>query len=128
MKSIYLLIPVTGLPPKIAKAKKIIQDYKKATNDKQGILELMIYYYSLLTKFMFEYGPDIYVDDPAEVSFINIITLLQSQENDIIHHYLPQVISLRKKWEYAENEENIILKTAPKLVSFLSENNKQIQI
>lgn len=119
--------PTHWNPPQIAKAKKAIQDYKKATNNQQGILELMVYYYSLLTKFMFDYGPDIYVDDPAEVSFTSIIDILQFQENDTIYHYLPQIILLRKKWEYAAKAESIITLKAPALASFLSIPTKDIR-
>jgi hypothetical protein len=38
------------------KAKKVLSDYKKATNDKIGLIDLMVHYVECGTNFLCEYG------------------------------------------------------------------------
>ena len=53
------LYPKIGKPLKLSMGRKAISDYKKASGDEVGVLDIMVYYVEMGTKFTLEYG-DIY--------------------------------------------------------------------
>ncbi len=82
----------------LSKAKKAIGDYKKATNDSMGALELMVYYVECGNQFTVDYGD---VDEQfyysIESMFVKIIEMLPQFDKNIIDSCLLRLGSLTEK-------------------------------
>lgn len=74
----------------LARGRKAISDYKKATNDPMGTLELMVYYVECGTQFTLDYGD---IDEAfyasLESMFTQIVKRLQHSDQDTIDRFLP---------------------------------------
>lgn len=111
--------PAEWKGPQLAKAKRVIQNFRKATSNSLCTLKLMVYYYDLLTKYQYKYGPSIYVDTPGNSMFKDILTLINTQDQESIKKILPHVIKIRKRWEYAEDYKLLLKEYAPRHVGLL---------
>lgn len=75
-------------PVKIARAKKAINDYKKASGDSKGILELMVFFVETGTEFTVNFGDideDFYLS--LERMFGQALDLLLSMDRETIDEY-----------------------------------------
>jgi len=72
--------------------KKAISDYFKATKDRIGQLELMIYYVEIGNQFIIDFGD---IDEPfyssLESMFNRILSNIENQPTTIQKQYLPRI-------------------------------------
>ena len=82
-------------PIKLATGKKAISDYFKATKDKNGQLELMVYYLETGNQFTLDYG-DINESfySSLESMLDKILSALRKQSSEINDQYLPRLREL----------------------------------
>lgn len=101
-------------PIKLAIGKKAISDYFKATKDKAGQLELMVYYLETGNQFTLDYG-DINEGfySSLESMLDRILSVLKKQPEEVNKQYLPRlrrVVESAKGigWGYYDNMRNAI--------------------
>jgi hypothetical protein len=111
--------PTEWKGPELAKAKRVIQSFRKATSNSLCTLKLMVHYYDLLTKYQYEYGPSVYVDSPGNSMFKEILILMNTQDQESIRKLLSHVIRIRKRWEYAEDYKLLLKEYAPRHTGLL---------
>jgi hypothetical protein len=79
----------------LARGRKAISDYKKATKDPVGTLDLMVYYVECGTQFTVNYGD---IDEgfyaSLEAMFTQVVTRLQHSDQDTIDRFLPRLRGL----------------------------------
>jgi hypothetical protein len=76
----------------LARGRKAISEYKKATNDPIGTLDLMVYYIECGTKFTADYGDiDAWFYESLESMFTQVVTTLQHSEPQTIERFLPRL-------------------------------------
>ena len=82
-------------PIKLSAGKKAISDYFKATKDKNGQLELMVYYLETCNQFTLDYG-DINESfySSLESMLDRILSILRKQSAEINVQYLPRLREL----------------------------------
>ena len=99
---------------KLVPAKKAIQDYKKASGDLIGTLDLMLYYVEQGTKFTLEYGD---IDEPFYNSLESVLydfkNLLQSKDEEYIDIFKERLLKLRKNsywigWGYGDSINDVV--------------------
>jgi len=82
-------------PVRISTGKKAISNYFKATKDKFGKLELMVYFFETGNKFTLDYGDineNFYIS--LELMFENILSELKRQSADMQNSYHPRLESV----------------------------------
>ena len=71
---------------------KAINDYKKATNDPMGTLDLMVHYVECGTQFAAEYGyGDEEFFESLDSMFTQVVNTLQQSEQEVIDRFLPRL-------------------------------------
>lgn len=105
---------VENEPIKLAAGKKAISDYFKATKDKVGQLELMVYYLETGNQFTLDYG-DITESfySSLESMLDRILSALKKQPEDMNGQYLPRLRSVVESakgigWGYYDYMSNAI--------------------
>ena len=85
-------------PISIKEAKKALSDYKKASQDSLGLIELMVYYLECGTDFLCQYG-DMYEQyyDSLESVFENTLQLIKQQDQVATKHFLIRLDIVVKK-------------------------------
>lgn len=83
-------------PISIATARKAISQYKKATNDEMGVLELMVYFVERGNQCTVDLGD---IDESFYLSlesmFDRVLNTLQKSSEEITHRFLPRLIAVR---------------------------------
>lgn len=78
-------------PVKLSQARKAISDYRKAVNDTEGLVELMLFYVECGVNFTLEFGN---IDEPfynsVEGMFFDGLKTLKSCEPDVVAKLLPR--------------------------------------
>jgi hypothetical protein len=84
----------------LARGRKAINDYQKATNDPLGTLELMVHYVECGNQFTVEYGD---IDEEFYVSvdtmFTQVVKTLQKSEQKVIDRFLPRLRTVVREAE-----------------------------
>ena len=79
----------------LARGRKAISDYQKATKDPIGTLDLMTYYVECGTQFTVDYGD---IDEgfyaSLESMFTQVVTKLQHNDQDTIDRFLPRLLGV----------------------------------
>ncbi len=106
----------------IKDAKKILSDYKKATNDTRGLIHLMIHYVECGTHFLCEFG-DMYVQyyNSLLSVFENALTLMKTFPDEAIQEFIDRMhgISVQASgmgWGYSDGIMYMLRKAYPKKV------------
>jgi hypothetical protein len=76
----------------LARGRKAINDYKKATNDLMGTLDLMTHYVECGTQFAatYHYGDEEFYESLDEI-FTQVVKTLQQSEQEIVNKFLPRL-------------------------------------
>ena len=99
---------------KFAPAKKAIRDYKKATNDLLGTLDLMLYYVESGTKFTCEYGDiDENFYNSLETVLYDFSELISSKAEEYLENFRERLEELKTKaseigWGYGDTVGDIV--------------------
>jgi len=84
----------------LARGQKAISDYKKATNDPIGTLDLMVYYVECGTQFAVEYG---YGDEEfferLDAMFTQVVKMLQKSDEHTVARFLPRLATVVRQAE-----------------------------
>ncbi|WP_375331264.1 hypothetical protein [Candidatus Tisiphia endosymbiont of Oplodontha viridula] len=85
----------------LKEAKKILSDYKKATSDKVGLIDLMVYYVECGTDFLCEFG-DMYEQYyiSLESVFENTIKIMQQFDETEMGYFIQRLHVVVKKAEH----------------------------
>jgi len=76
----------------LARGRKAISDYKKATKDPMGTLDLMTYYVECGTQLTVDYGDiDAGFYESLESMFTQVVKMLQKSDQDTIDRFLPRL-------------------------------------
>ena len=79
-------------PIQLARARKAISDYKKATKNARGTLELMVYYVECGTQCTVDFGDiDAWFYESLASMFRQVTQTLQKSDHDTIGHFLPRL-------------------------------------
>jgi hypothetical protein len=79
-------------PIQLARARKAISDYKKATKNARGTLELMVYYVECGTQCTVDFGDiDAWFYESLESMFAQVVKTLQQSGQDTIDRFLPRL-------------------------------------
>jgi len=79
-------------PIQLTRAQKAISDYKKATKNARGTLELMVYYVECGTQCTVDFGDiDAWFYESLASMFRHVIHILQHSEQDTIDRFLPRL-------------------------------------
>jgi len=108
----------------VARGRKAISEYKKATNDPIGTLDLMTYYVECGTQFTVDYGDiDAGFYESLESMFTQVVKRLQTSDQDTIDRFLPRLEGIVRQaqgigWGYydtiSETLEEAFLKAQEK--------------
>lgn len=84
----------------LERGRKAINDYKKATNDPIGTLDLMTYYVECGTQFAVEYhyGDEALYEDLDEM-FTRVVKTLQQSEQELVDKFLPRLRTIAREAE-----------------------------
>lgn len=103
----------------IKDAKKVISDYKKATNDTIGLIELMVCYVEYGTDFLCEFG-DMYEQYyySLESVFSNALKLMKTFEYEEVAHFEKRLQVVVKKadstgWGYCDAIADMLKEAYP---------------
>ena len=84
----------------LARGRKAISDYQKATNDPIGTLDLMVYYVECGTQFAVEYG---YGDEEfferLDAMFTQVVKTLQKNDENTVARFLPRLETVVRQAE-----------------------------
>ena len=93
----------------LREAKQVLSRYKKATHDRIGLIDLMIYYVECGTDFLDEYG-DMYESYYASLEsvFNDILKLIKQYPDEEIQDFIERLKSIMKKsdhmgWGYPDS-------------------------
>ena len=76
----------------LARGRKAISEYKKATNDPIGTLDLMTYYVECGTQFTVDYGDiDEGFYESLDAMFTQVVKRLQHSDQETIDRFLPRL-------------------------------------
>jgi len=79
-------------PIRLSVGKKAISDYRKATGDDLGVLELMVHYLEQGNDFTAEYGDiDAQFYDSLCSMMDRILEMLTHQSSDVVDQYIPRL-------------------------------------
>lgn len=103
----------------IKDAKKVLSDYKKATNDKRGLIHLMIHYVECGTHFLCAFG-DMYAQyyNSLLSVFENAITLMKTFPNEDIQDFIDRLRGISTQasgmgWGYSDGITHMLHKAYP---------------
>jgi Family of unknown function (DUF6155) len=103
----------------LSRGRKAISDYKKATNDPIGTLDLMVYYVERGTRFTVDYGDiDAWFYESLESMFSQVVKTLQQSDEETIDHFLPRLESIVHRaynigWGYYDTISDMLKKAFP---------------
>jgi Family of unknown function (DUF6155) len=103
----------------LSRGRKAISDYKKATDDPIGTLDLMVYYVERGTRFTVDYGDiDAWFYESLESMFSQIVKTLQQSDEETIDHFLPRLESIVHRaynigWGYYDTISDMLEKAFP---------------
>jgi hypothetical protein len=103
----------------LSRGRKAISDYKKATDDPIGTLDLMVYYVERGTRFTVDYGDiDAWFYESLESMFYQIVKTLQRSDEETIDHFLPRLESIVHRaynigWGYYDTISDMLKKAFP---------------
>jgi hypothetical protein len=84
----------------LARGREAISDYRKATNDLIGTLELMVHYVECGTEFAVQYGyGDAAFFETLETMFTQVVKTLQKSEQKVIDRLLPRLKTIVQEAE-----------------------------
>jgi hypothetical protein len=108
----------------LARGRKAISDYKQATHDPVGTLELMVYYVECGNQFTVDYGDiDEGFYESLEAMFTQVVKTLQHSDQETIDRFLPRLEGIVRQahgigWGYydtiSETLEEAFLKAQEK--------------
>ena len=96
-------------PIQLARARKAISDYKKATKNPLGTLELMVYYVECGTQCTVDFGDiDAWFYESLESMFAQVVQTLQQSGHDTIDQFLPRLEAIVRQargigWGYYDD-------------------------
>ncbi len=104
----------------IKEAKKVLSDYKKATNDKMGLIHLMIHYVECGTHFLCEFG-DMYAQyyNSLLSVFENALALMKTFPDEDVQDYIDRMQGISTQafgmgWGYSDSIACMLRKAYPK--------------
>ncbi len=103
----------------LSRGRKAMSDYKKATNDPIGTLDLMVYYVERGTRFTVDYGDiDAWFYESLESMFSQVIKILQQSDEETVDHFLPRLASIVHRahnigWGYYDAISGMLEKAFP---------------
>jgi len=87
--------PIHGPPISITAAKRAVSDYRRATDDLRGLLDLRLYYVECGTEMTLDYGDmDEAFYSSMESMFDRVIAQLQGGDSDMVSTFLPRAVRL----------------------------------
>jgi len=121
-------------PVKIAKAKKAINDYKKASGDPKGILELMVFFVETGTEFTVNFGDideDFYLS--LERMFGQALDLLLSMDKETKEEYSERFAAIVVRasnigWGYHDALDDLFHKAFPEEKVKTGTNRKVVEL
>jgi hypothetical protein len=123
----YVYKETKGMPsmPQFREAKKVISEYRKATSDLRGTLDLMLTYLERGHEFTLDFGD---IDEPFYDKLINMlehfsIELRRSPAKyELYEQFRPRLLSIRKNSDIGWGYGDFILETVDKLEELLGAN------
>jgi hypothetical protein len=107
----------------LSSAKKVLSDYKKATNDEFSIIDLMIYYVEVGNDFTCEYG-DMYEQYyiSLESVFDQAIDLTKKHDETMVYHFIERLYFIVRKanglgWGYYDALHDSFSKSYPEFTA-----------
>ena len=107
----------------LSSAKKVLSDYKKATNDEFSIIDLMIYYVEVGNDFTCEYG-DMYEQYyiSLETVFDQSIALTKKHDETMVYHFIERLYFIVRKanglgWGYYDALHDSFSKNYPEFTA-----------
>jgi hypothetical protein len=92
--------PIHGPPISIAAARKVVSDYRAASGDPGGLLDLMLYYVECGTEMTLDYGDmDEAFYSSLESMFDRAIKQLEGSEPGMVATYLPRAVRIVRRAE-----------------------------
>lgn len=89
---------IHGEDIELSRGRKAISDYKKATHDAMGTLDLMTYYVECGTQFTVDYGDiDEGFYESLESMFTQVVKILQHSDQETIDRFLPRLKGIVRK-------------------------------
>lgn len=84
----------------LARGRKAISDYKKATHDPVGTLELMVYYVECGNQFTVDYGDiDEAFYESLDAMFTQVVKTLQKSDEQTVARFLPRLKAVVRQAE-----------------------------
>ena len=84
----------------LARGRKAISDYKKATHDPVGTLELMVYYVECGNQFTVDYGDiDEAFYESLDAMFTQVVKTLQKSDEKTVERFLPRLKAVVRQAE-----------------------------
>jgi len=84
----------------LARGRNAISDYKKATNDPVGTLELMVYYVECGNQFTVDYGDiDEEFYESLDAMFTQVVKTLQKSDETTVERFLPRLKAVVRQAE-----------------------------
>jgi len=84
----------------LARGRKAIIDYKKATNDPVGTLELMVHYVECGNQFTVDYGDiDEEFYESLDAMFTQVVKTLQKSDETTVERFLPRLKAVVRQAE-----------------------------
>jgi hypothetical protein len=110
---------INGDSIELSRGRKAISDYKKATNDPIGTLDLMVYYVECGTRFTVDYGDiDAGFYESLESMFSQAVKTLQMSDEETVDHFVPRLESIIHRaynigWGYYDTISDMLEKAFP---------------
>lgn len=90
--------PIHGPPISVAAARKAISDYRRATGDRRGTLDLMLHYVDCGTSMVLDYGD---MDGPfyasLESMFDRAVTEMEKADPPVVEAFLPRAVAIVRR-------------------------------
>jgi hypothetical protein len=93
----------------VARGQKAINDYKKASHDPIGTLDLMVHYVECRTQFAvgYSYGDEEFFES-LDATFTQVVTTLQQSDQGTVGRFLPRLEAIVSQaegigWGYYDN-------------------------
>lgn len=90
--------PVHGPPISISTARKAVSDYRRASDDPRGLLDLMLYYVECGAEMTLDYGDmDEAFYSSLESMFDRVINQLESSDAELVAKFLPRAVRIVRR-------------------------------
>ena len=119
----------------MSRGRKAISDYKKATHDPVGTLELMVYYVECGNQFTVDYGDiDEAFYESLDAMFTQVVKTLQKSDEKTVERFLPRLEGIVRQahgigWGYydtiSETLEEAFLKAQEKAQKAVAQRKKR---